>query len=127
MITAYLLKALQTKRTEIRDSAQGVELTIVTRTVSGTLGDYYKRGKKYTESTTVVQATGGFNTGYTYDDTVGGVVENSGVAFELSGDYATTLRAEHTYVRYESVNYAIDSVNILPDTNEVIISCSRLK
>ena len=126
-LTTAQLNAIKNQRIEVKDSAQGTEITIVTRTLSGTLGDYYNRGKKYTESTVAVNATGGFNTGYVFNQSLGGLIESSGVTFELSDDYLTSLRAEHTLIRWNGVDYSIDSVNNTPETGEVIISCSKIK
>ncbi|MFA5036744.1 MAG: hypothetical protein WC479_06170 [Candidatus Izemoplasmatales bacterium] len=126
-ITSYLLKAMELKRDETREGAQGTTITIVTRTVSGTTGDYYGRRKKITESTTNVQATGGFATGYTYEESVGGIVERSGVRFEIDNDYLTTLRSANVHIRWSGVDYAIDSVENVPETGEIVLTCSKIR
>jgi hypothetical protein len=126
MLTNFLKTALHHIRDDIRTSPQGVDISIVTRVLSGSGDDFYNRKTKITETVTTVRATGGLATGYVYDETAGGVVENSDVRFELSRDYATTLRTPSTIIRFSSEDYAIDSVNDLPDTDEVVISCSRI-
>jgi hypothetical protein len=128
MLTEYMRKAIELKRTDIRDNAaNATSLSIVSRTESGTLGDYYNRGKKYYETITTVTATGGFNSGYSYDETSGGMVEKSGLQFELSADYLATLRSEHAYIRFSGKDYYIDSVLSIPDTAEIVLTASRLK
>jgi len=128
MLTNYLRKAIELKRTDIRENAaNATTLTIVTRTVSGTLGDYYQRGKKYFETTVEVAATGGFQTGYTYDETSGGLVEKSGLQFELSSNYLASLRAEQTYIRFSGKDYIVDDVQSISETAEILLTASRLK
>ncbi len=128
MLTNYLRKAIELKRTDIREHASNATtLSIVTRTISGTLGDYYNRGKKYFETIVTVSATGGFQSGYNYDETSGGLVEKSGLQFELSADYLASLRAEQTYIRFSGKDYSIDSVSSIPDTAEILLVASRIK
>lgn len=126
LLNKEALGKIQNIRLDTRNSEFGISLGVVQRISSGTTGDYYGRTAWQGETITWVSGTGGFSQGYTYNDDVGGVIERRGVRFAIDRDIISTLREDNVYIRYLSEDYNIDSIVDLPQSDEVMIDCSRL-
>lgn len=109
-----------------RVRAYDVDVTVKSVTSTPDSGDAYGKTTSKVTSSTTFKGNVAFGSRYGYRSIEGGLVESGDLTVTTSLDNKSTVTADKTWIEIESQKFNIVTVEVYPDTNEMVLKCNRV-